>query len=223
MGQSAPGKDPLGRYRLKSYFSRYNRLLMHIENKLALMGLLLPEPIQPPPGIELPFAWVRTFENRAYVSGHGAQNPDGTVAGPFGKVGSAVTAEQAAVSAKLALLSILSSLKKELGDLDRITRWLVVNGLRDIFNRDYGSERNAQKDILAQIQVENDRLTRARKLLLDGSIDAGDYKLIKQEAEQKLNSLEAKLVGLDHKSLNIDDCAEQTIEWIHDFRVMSLI
>lgn len=129
MGQSAPRKDPVRCYSLKSYFSRYNRLLMHIENKLAAIGLILPQPMKPPPGIELPFAWVRTFENRAYLSGHGAQNPDGTVAGPFGKVGAAVTAEQAAVSAQLALLSILSSLKKELGDLDRITGWLVVNGL----------------------------------------------------------------------------------------------
>ncbi len=44
------------------------------------MGLVLPQPIQaPPPGIELPFAWVRIFENRAYVSGHGPQNADGSV------------------------------------------------------------------------------------------------------------------------------------------------
>ena len=93
------------------------------------MGLVLPQPIQAPPGIELPFAWVRTHQNRAYVSGHGAQNMDGSVAGPFGKVGAGVTPEQAAVSARLATLSILSSLKSALEDLDRITGWLIVNGM----------------------------------------------------------------------------------------------
>ena len=102
---------------------------MQIENKLAEMGLVLPQSIQAPPGIEVPFAWVRIYENRAYVSGHGPQNPDGSVAEPFGKVGSAVTPEQAAKAARLATLSILSSLKKELGDLDRITGWLMVNGM----------------------------------------------------------------------------------------------
>jgi enamine deaminase RidA (YjgF/YER057c/UK114 family) len=102
---------------------------MHIENKLADMGIVLPQPIKAPPGIELPFAWVRTYDNRAYVSGHGPQNPDGSVAGPFGKVGAAVTPEQAAEAARLTTLSILSSLKKELGDLDRITGWLAVNGM----------------------------------------------------------------------------------------------
>lgn len=93
------------------------------------MGLVLPQAIQAPPGIELPFAWVRVYEHRAYVSGHGPQNPDGSVAGPFGKVGAAVTPEQAAEAARLATLSILSSLQKELGDLDRITGWLMVNGM----------------------------------------------------------------------------------------------
>ncbi len=102
---------------------------MQIENKLTAMGLTLPRAIQPPPGIELPFAWVRIFENRAYISGHGPQQADGSVAGPFGKVGAAVTPEEAAQAARLATLSILSSLKTELGDLDRITAWLTVNGM----------------------------------------------------------------------------------------------
>jgi enamine deaminase RidA (YjgF/YER057c/UK114 family) len=102
---------------------------MEIENKLTEMGLTLPQAIQAPPGIELPFAWVRIYENRAYISGHGPQNKDGSVAGPFGKVGAAVTPEQAAEAAGLATLSILSSLKRELGDLDRITGWLAVNGM----------------------------------------------------------------------------------------------
>ncbi len=102
---------------------------MNIESKLRELGIFLPEPTKVPPGIEIPFAWVRVHENRAYVSGHGPVLPDGTVAGPFGKVGDTVSPEQAGEAAKWATLSILASLKKELGDLDRITGWLMVNGM----------------------------------------------------------------------------------------------
>jgi hypothetical protein len=55
--------------------------------------------------------------------------PDGTPAGPFGKVPSEVSLEDAQGSARLTTLAMLSSLRQELGDLDRITSWLVVNGL----------------------------------------------------------------------------------------------
>jgi len=60
---------------------------MQIEEKLQAPGLQLPAPTQAPPGLRLPFAWVRQRGNRAYVSGHGPLNLDGSIAGPFGKVG----------------------------------------------------------------------------------------------------------------------------------------
>ncbi len=82
-----------------------------------------------PPGIEISFAWVRIFGNKAYISGHGPQNPDGSPAGPFGKVGATVTPEQARDAARGATLSILASLQQALGELDQITAWLRVDGL----------------------------------------------------------------------------------------------
>ena len=90
---------------------------------------MLPEPLKVPPGVRVPFAWVRVRGNRAYVSGHGPQNADGSLGGPFGKVGAAVSPEQAYQSARLTGLSILGSLKRELGDLDRVTAWLRVFGM----------------------------------------------------------------------------------------------
>ena len=100
-----------------------------IEAKLQTMGLLLPETLKLPPGVVLPFPWVRVHGNRAYVSGHGPQNPDGSLAGPLGKVGLDVTLEQAQHLARLTALSMLGSLKRELGDLDRISAWLRVFGM----------------------------------------------------------------------------------------------
>lgn len=102
---------------------------MRIEARLQERGLVLPEPLKVPPGLRVPFAWVRVRGNRAYISGHGPQNADGSLGGPFGKVGAAVSPEQAYQSARLTGLSILGSLKRELGDLDRVTAWLRVFGM----------------------------------------------------------------------------------------------
>ncbi|MFL5662105.1 MAG: RidA family protein [Ktedonobacteraceae bacterium] len=63
------------------------------------------------------------------TSGHSAQLPDGSLAGPFGKVGTEVTQEQAYELARLTALAILGSLKRTLGDLDRVTAWLRVFGM----------------------------------------------------------------------------------------------
>ena len=99
---------------------------MQIEAKLEAMGLVLPEAFKVPPGLQLPFAWVRVRGNRAYISGHVPQNPDGTLAGPLGQVGAEVTAEQGYQAARLVALAHLGSLKRALRDLDRVTAWLRV-------------------------------------------------------------------------------------------------
>ena len=102
---------------------------MLIERKLAELGLTLPEPIRLPAGVTLPFPWVRVHGDRAFVSGHAPLHTDGSLAGPFGKVGASVTAEEAYQSARLTGLSVLAGLQRELGDLDRVTAWLRVFGM----------------------------------------------------------------------------------------------
>lgn len=101
---------------------------MKIETKLEELGLVLPEPAKPPPGIELPFAWARVVGDRAYLSGHGPLNPDGSPAGPFGKVGAEISPEEGYKAARAAVLAMLASLKVYLDDLDRVSGWLMVNG-----------------------------------------------------------------------------------------------
>jgi len=131
-----------------------------IEARLERLGLHLPAPVKVPPGVRLPFAPVRVRGNRAYVSGHGPFNPDGTLAGPYGCVGAEVTLEQGYQAARLTALSILASLKRELGALDRVAAWLrvfgmvqsapgfdrqpnVINGFSDLILELYGPERGA--------------------------------------------------------------------------------
>ena len=103
--------------------------MARIEAKLAALGLVLPKPLQAPPGIVLPFSMVRLVGSRAVVSGHGPLNPDGTLAQPLGKVGSDLTIEQGYAAARLTGLAILASLQRALGDLDRIAAWTRVFGM----------------------------------------------------------------------------------------------
>ena len=131
-----------------------------IEDKLEEMGLGLPDAVKVPPDVRLPFAFVRVHGNRAYISGHGPQNPDGSVAHPRGKVGEDLTLEEGYQAARLTALSILSSLQRELGSLDRVSAWLrvfgmvnaapgfnqlpqVINGFSDLILELYGPERGA--------------------------------------------------------------------------------
>jgi hypothetical protein len=100
-----------------------------IEQRIAELGLTLPPAIVPPPGVVLPFAFVKVVGDRALISGHGPQAADGTVAGPFGQVGTDVTVDEAYEAARLTGLSILGSLRRALGDLDRIGGWGRLFGM----------------------------------------------------------------------------------------------
>lgn len=100
-----------------------------VEQRLAALGLVLPPPLSPPPGVVLPFAAVHIVGDRAIISGHGPQNPDGSLAAPLGKLGRELTVEQGHAAARLTALSILGSLKRALGDLDRIGAWVRVFGM----------------------------------------------------------------------------------------------
>ncbi len=131
---------------------------MSIAERLRALALVLPAPTTPPPGAKLPFAWVRVIGDRALVSGHGPTNPDGTLALPLGKVGAEVTLDQGYAAARLTALAMLASLQRELGDLERVERWVrafgmvnaapgfdrypaVINGFSDLILELWGPER----------------------------------------------------------------------------------
>jgi hypothetical protein len=100
-----------------------------IEQRLAELGLVLPAPVQVPYGVVLPFQFVRVTGTRAFISGHGPTNADGSLASPLGKLGRDVTVERGYAAARLTALAILGSLQRSLGDLDRIIAWNRVFGM----------------------------------------------------------------------------------------------
>jgi enamine deaminase RidA (YjgF/YER057c/UK114 family) len=130
---------------------------MSVERRLSELGLILPEVMQVPAGVRLPFRWVRVVGKRVTISGHGPMLPDGSVAGLFGKVGQNVSPEQGYEAARLIALGILASLHREVGSLENLT-WLrvfgmmnaaagfqsmpaVINGFSDLILSVFGPER----------------------------------------------------------------------------------
>jgi enamine deaminase RidA (YjgF/YER057c/UK114 family) len=90
----------------------------HIEARLEELGLTLPAPIVPPGNYEL----VKMHAGLAYIAGHGPF--DGPIPVVQGLVGRDLTLEEGYQAARLAGLSMLASLKRELGELDRVTEWI---------------------------------------------------------------------------------------------------
>ena len=97
-----------------------------IADRLSELGLALPAPPAAPPGVRLPFAFVRVHGDLAYVSGHGPLDGDRVLF--TGRVGGEVSVEQAYDAARATGLSMLASLQRELGDLDRVTAWVKALG-----------------------------------------------------------------------------------------------
>jgi len=131
-----------------------------IEDKLRSLDLVLPPPLKVPPGVVLPFQFVRVIGRRAFISGHGPQGADGSIAQPLGKVGRELTVEQGYAAARLVGLAVLGSLKRALGDLDRVQSWgrvfgmvnsapgfnkqpAVINGFSDLILELWGPEAGA--------------------------------------------------------------------------------
>ena len=107
----------------------FKKPVSKIEQKLKALGVSLPAPMRIPDGVSLPFAMVNVRGDRAIISGHGPLELDGSIAGPFRKVGVDVTLEEAKVCARKTALAMIDSLQRELGDLDRITGWGRVLGM----------------------------------------------------------------------------------------------
>jgi enamine deaminase RidA (YjgF/YER057c/UK114 family) len=98
-----------------------------IEDRLAELGLDLPAPFAPPPGVEFPFELVKVHGGLGYVSGH--LPVDGAEVLVSGRVGAGLTVEQGYEAARLVGLSVIASLTATLGELDRVTGWVKALGL----------------------------------------------------------------------------------------------
>jgi len=93
-----------------------------IDDRLEELGLALPTPMKPPGNFKL----VKIHGGIAYIAGH--PPIDGSTILMEGAVGRELTVEQGYEAARLTALSMIASLKHELGDLDRVEHWLRAVG-----------------------------------------------------------------------------------------------
>jgi enamine deaminase RidA (YjgF/YER057c/UK114 family) len=96
-----------------------------IDERLQELGIVLP-PVFRPAGNYLGCV---IDDGLVQVSGHGPVNGDTIIRG---KVGAELTLEQGREAARLTALSILATLRAELGDLDRIARIVKVFGMVNV-------------------------------------------------------------------------------------------
>lgn len=139
----------------------YSGRVPAIEERLSRLGLSLPEVFAAPPGMDISFELVHVVGTVAYVSGHGPMN--GAQPLMRGKVGDQLTLEQGYQAARLTALSVLASLKEELGDLDRVRTWGKVLGLVNCspaFNRT-PQVINGFSDLVVELWGESGRHARS--------------------------------------------------------------
>ncbi len=96
---------------------------MNPEARLAELKLELP-PAPKPVAVYKPLV---VCGNLAYVSGHGPLKPDKTLIA--GRVGANLDLEAGTAAARQTGLAILSTLRSELGSLDRVKRVIKVLGM----------------------------------------------------------------------------------------------
>src|SRR5262245_35238870 len=99
--------------------------MSRIEDRLAELGLALPEPFRFPNPNRQGCVVVGPI---AYVPGHARHGLEGHV----GKVGRELTLEQGAAAARGCALSILATLARYLGDLDRVVRVVRLFGMVNV-------------------------------------------------------------------------------------------
>ncbi|HNP21133.1 MAG TPA: RidA family protein [Panacibacter sp.] len=98
--------------------------------------------------------------NMVYLSGHGPDKPDGSLV--TGKVGKDVTVDQAIDAARLTGISLLSTLKAQIGDLNKVKRIVRVFGMVnavDTFTQ-HPKVINGCSDLMVQVFGENGKHAR---------------------------------------------------------------
>ncbi len=130
---------------------------MKIEQELAKLGLRLPEPT-PPVANFIPAVKVGSL---LFISGHGPRL-DGEI--KFrGKVGRDLTVEEGYEAAKLVMLNCLGTIKRTVGDLDRVERIVKVLGFINAPEgfRETPKVLNGASDLLVHLYGENGRHARS--------------------------------------------------------------
>tara|TARA_B110000263_G_C15202304_1_gene461188 strand:+ start:62 stop:610 length:549 start_codon:yes stop_codon:yes gene_type:complete len=99
-----------------------------IEEKITSLGYTLPEPNTPVANYVSTVSFAENKNSKlVYVSGTGPKMKNGVYI--TGKLGGDLTIEDGYAAAQITALNILAALKKEIGDLNKIKRFVKVIGM----------------------------------------------------------------------------------------------
>jgi len=114
--------------------------------------------------------------------------------------------------------AILLELKKY--SLSPEFKELSANILIDVFNKETNGAQDNRKDVLKQIDEQNDKLRTARELMLTSRIAPEDYNLIKREIEIILNKLETKLTDCAVNPVRLDEFLHKAVDIISNIAIL---
>ena len=127
------------------------------EARLKELGIQL---IKPTPPIANYVKAVRVG-NMVYLAGHGPDKPEGGMV--TGKVGAELTLEQGRDAARLTGISLISTLKGEVGDLNKVKRIVKVLGMVNAvptFDK-HPQVMNGFSDLMVEVFGENGKHARS--------------------------------------------------------------
>lgn len=127
------------------------------ETQLKELGIQLIKPVTPVAN----FLKAVRVGNMVYLSGHGPDKPEGGYI--TGKVGSDLSIEQAKEAARVTGISLLSTLKATIGDLNKVKRIVKVFGMVNavpIFEQ-HPQVINGFSDLMVQVFGENGKHARS--------------------------------------------------------------
>ena len=130
---------------------------MKVEQELARLELKLPEPMAPVAN----YIGAVRVGSLLFVSGHGPRM-DGKLIFQ-GKVGRDLTIEQGYEAARLVMLNCLGTIKREIGDLDKVERIVKLLGFVNAPAgfRESPKVINGASDLLVQLYGEKGRHARS--------------------------------------------------------------
>lgn len=127
------------------------------EKRIVEQGIQM---IEPTPSVANYLKAVQVG-NLIYLSGHGPDKPEGGQI--IGKVGSNLTAEEGKAAARLVGISLLSTLKAEIGDLNRVKRIVKVLALvnAEPFFTEHPQVVNGFSDLMVEVFGESGKHARS--------------------------------------------------------------
>ena len=113
---------------------------------------------------------------------------------------------------------IVDEIKKYVRPLPKLQLYKEV--IASTFKTKTRLQRDEIKQLNVQLEEANKRISKARELLLDGGIDAGDYRSIKLQSEEQINRLEAKLTASITETTDIDSLLSKAINNISKIDIL---